>query len=138
MSEHIEQDVEDPTHDQADPEPPTGDNEAAKYRRRLREVEAERDQLKGTLDTMMRGQIEAVLVDKLHRPADFFEVGETVELADLLTDDGQVDTAKVDERLKAIAAERPYLLNKQETSTSGLPPRGPAGDVELTWKEAIT
>lgn len=118
-------------------EPPAGDNEAAKYRRRLREVEAERDALKGTLDTVRRGQIEAAIADKLHRPADFFEVGEAVELADLMTEDGQVDTAKVDARLKAITGERPYLVKEPvDTGNTGLPARGVPG-ADITWKAAI-
>lgn len=81
------------------PEKPTEGNEAAKYRRRLREAEAERDALTMQLDALRRAEVERLATVELDTPAGLWANG--TELADLLADDGTVDPDKVDAAVRA-------------------------------------
>ena len=69
------------------------DKEAAKYRRRLREAEKERDGLQSRLESLQRGEVERLAADKLADPADVWRDG--AELSGLLNDDGNIDVEKV-------------------------------------------
>jgi hypothetical protein len=85
----------------------TGDGsgrEAAKYRRRLREAEAERDQLAEQIEAMRRAEVERLATADSLRPAALWASG--VELSDLVAEDGTVDESKVSE---AIAGAREQL-----------------------------
>lgn len=67
--------------------------EAAKYRRRLRDTEAERDQLRGQLETMRKAEAERIAAATVKNPAGIWAAGATV--ADMLDQDGNVDPEKV-------------------------------------------
>lgn len=114
-----------------------GNREAAKYRTRLREVEAERDALKARVDAMTRKQIEGVIGDKLHRPDDFFEVDGGVAIDDLIAEDGTVDEAKVSTRLATITETRPHLIKPAPKVDSAAPSRGAAEEGKTTWQDAL-
>ncbi|GAB3253353.1 hypothetical protein GCM10027425_12540 [Alteromonas gracilis] len=86
-----------------DTEEPTSSNEAAKYRRRLRETEAERDSLAQQLETMQRAEVERVAGKHLQRPEALWTAG--VELSGCLTAEGTVDAEKVAQAARE-AAER--------------------------------
>lgn len=78
-------------------EPPEGGNsEAAKYRRRLRDTEAERDGLAQRVETLQRAEVERLASD-LSKPAAIWAAG--VQLADLLDKDGNIDTEKATEAI---------------------------------------
>jgi hypothetical protein len=83
-------------------------NEAAKYRVRAREAEAERDTLAARLSVLQRAEIERLASAGLSHPSDLFSLSGN-QLADYLTDDGTVDSAKVSADLEAILSERPGL-----------------------------
>src|SRR5699024_12577342 len=70
------------------PEQPRGNKEAAKYRTRLRETEAERDQLAAQVENLRRAGVEDRL--KTHRvpAAGFWAAG--AQLADLRDADGNL------------------------------------------------
>lgn len=68
-------------------------SEAARYRRRLRDTEAERDALKSRLEVLQRGEVERLISDRFADPADIWRDGATLE--SLLTDDGNIDPMKV-------------------------------------------
>lgn len=73
-----------------------GDNpskEAAKYRRRLREAEKERDGLRGQLEAMQRAAVESLAGKTLRKPEALWAAG--VELADVLDQNGKPDAEKV-------------------------------------------
>ena len=84
--------------------PPT--NREARYRRRLRETEAERDQLVERLAVVQRGEAERLAAGHLADGADIWRDG--AELAALLDEDGNVDPAKVKELATATAAAHPH------------------------------
>lgn len=67
--------------------------EAAKYRRRLREAEAERDTLAARVEALQRAEVERAAADALARPEALWAAG--TELGDLLTEDGTVDPQRV-------------------------------------------
>jgi predicted acylesterase/phospholipase RssA len=77
--------------------------EAAKYRRRLRAAEAERDQLAQKLEAMQRNEIDRQAEAAQLKPAALWA---SAALPDLLADDGAVDGDKVD---AAITAARQAL-----------------------------
>jgi hypothetical protein len=68
-------------------------SEAAKYRRRLRDAEAERDTLAARLANMQRAQIDSHITALGLKPAAVWASG--TELADLVDDDGVPDEQAV-------------------------------------------
>lgn len=73
--------------------------EAAKYRRQLREVEAERDTLAERLTTLQRTEVERLAADHIAVGSSLWLTG--TELADLLNDDGTVNPDAVKTAAKA-------------------------------------
>lgn len=108
-----------PDHDTPDeplvePEDPANPNrEAAKWRTRLREVEAERDQLAERLTAFQRREIEAQLGDILAQPGDLFEVGRA-EVSDFYDDDGQLRADELRAAAGALVEQRPGLRMVRE------------------------
>ena len=81
--------------------------EAAERRVKLREAEAERDQLRAVVAGLQRGQVETLVASRLFDPADIWRA-EGVELDALLDDDGAVDSAKVDAAVSKAVAAKPH------------------------------
>lgn len=91
--------------DQERPDNPN--REAARYRRQLREVEAERDQISATLGTYRRRDAEQIAETAgMASGADLFALG--TDLTDLLDDSGAVDEAKVRDAAAAALTARPH------------------------------
>lgn len=107
----VDQDQQ-PTEDQveAKPQEDRPGREAAKYRTRLREAEAERDALAERLAVLQRAEVERVAGTKLENPAGLWAAG--VELEQVLDEDGNVDPDKVTEATVA-AAETLGLARKR-------------------------
>src|SRR5690606_14299561 len=84
--------------------------EAAKYRRRLREVEAERDRLAAQLEAFQRGEIARLAYENYNvKGGALWAAGYTV--ADLVDEGGRPDEAKVREAANATAEKfgiRPF------------------------------
>ncbi|OBC12614.1 hypothetical protein A5784_32825 [Mycobacterium sp. 852013-50091_SCH5140682] len=104
-----------------------GGREAAKYRRRLREAEAERDQLAERVTALQRAEVERLATADGLKPAALWS---STELAGLLDDEGVVDAAKV---AAAISGARDTLgilkptHNRREGLTVGRPVAKPTG-----------
>jgi hypothetical protein len=91
-----------------EPESGAQSREAANYRRRLREVEAERDGLQGRVDQLERAEVERIAGEAPYwmiQPGDLWTIG--VELAELRGDDGTLDAALVKAKVRDVLAERP-------------------------------
>lgn len=73
--------------------------EAAKYRRRLRDTEVERDALAAQVEALQRATIDAQAEAAKIKPAALWASG--AELADLITETGTVDTDKVADAITA-------------------------------------
>lgn len=67
--------------------------EAAKYRRQLRDTEAERDTLAASLDALQRRMVEQHAGKQISRPEALWAAG--IELSDLLDKDGVPDPEKI-------------------------------------------
>lgn len=95
------------THDTGDQDDDSdntgGSKEAARYRRRLRDAEAERDTLATRLETLQRAEAERVASKILGKAAALWAGGTAV--ADLLDEDGDLDPQKVTERAEVIREE---------------------------------
>lgn len=87
------------TEPEEEPEGDTkGGKEAAKYRRRLRETEAERDALTERVESLQRSVVDGIVTEggmggRMHSAEPFWAGG--VDLADLLDEGGDVDRGKV-------------------------------------------
>ena len=112
----IDTDAPEPTPEGNDTGEQNGNREAAKYRTRLREAEAERDALVSRLAALQRAEIERLASAGLSHPSDIFTMSGN-ELADYITDTGTVDAERVAADVAAILLERP-----------GLKPNAPAVD----------
>ncbi|OBA87128.1 hypothetical protein A5642_20550 [Mycolicibacterium mucogenicum] len=85
------------------PDDGNGNREAAKYRRKLRETEAERDTLVQRLESMQRAEAERLAGEHLAKGVALW-LGDTA-LADLLNGDGNVDPDKVAHRASQVRDE---------------------------------
>ncbi|MCV7224447.1 hypothetical protein [Mycolicibacterium komossense] len=96
-----------PTHDEGANEPQKV-NKEAQYRVQRNEARTERDALAAKVEQMQRAEVERLASDGLSHPADLFSLSGN-EVADYLTDSGDVDAAKVAADVSAVLAERPGL-----------------------------
>jgi hypothetical protein len=82
--------------------------EAARYRTRLREVEAERDKLQATLDSIQTTEVERIAQGAgLAVAADVWSFG--AELSAMRAQDGTIDAKTVTGTVEAILKDRPGL-----------------------------
>lgn len=133
-AEHVE-DVEQVAGGAEDQERADNPNrEAAKYRRQLREAEAERDQLRETVTGYRRAEVEKhAEAAGMVRGADLFDLG--ADLGELLAEDGTVDPEKVTAAATAVLADRPHWRRPPTDFDLGARPLSPAGGP--TWAEVI-
>ncbi|WP_137875248.1 hypothetical protein [Rhodococcus sp. Q] len=104
---------------------PNGNREAAKYRRRLRETEAERDTLTQRVEALQRAEVDRIATAAKLKPEALWASG--AELPALLTDTGTVDAELV---AAAIATARTTLgiapPTRNYVAREGSNPRPPA------------
>lgn len=95
------------TDETTEPAAPTGQprsrdgSEAAKYRTRLRETEAERDALASRVETMQRAEVERLAGQHIAKGAAIWATGAT--LADLVDEGGNISPEKVTDAAQAAA-----------------------------------
>jgi len=108
---------------QTDPPPtdntPDADNDGGALRKlrqenkslreRLRESEGATAALSGVVDTMRTTELHRMVSDRLADPADL-----TVDMTELLGDDGQLDAEKVDAAVGALLDEKPHFAKQSE------------------------
>jgi hypothetical protein len=82
--------------------------EAARYRRQLREVEAERDALTDRVRDYQRRECEAMVADLLDVPGDLFDIGQ-VDVNAFYDDDGTLNEGELRAAAGALLEERPRL-----------------------------
>lgn len=97
----------DEAEDRTPPEVAALRREAAGYRRRLRETEAERDGLLARVETVHRAEVERVAGGVLADAGDLWRDG-GVDLGGLLDEAGDVDAAAVTKAARAIVKRRPH------------------------------
>jgi hypothetical protein len=118
-----------------EPESGAHSREAANYRRRLRDVEAERDGLRGRVDQLERAEVERVAAEAPYymiQPGDLWAIG--VELAELRRDDGTLDPALVKAKVRDVLEQRPTWRRNVDMVTGyrgGEPSESKAGLSQL-------
>lgn len=107
--------------------------EAAKYRRRLREVEAERDRLAAQLEAFQRGEIARLAYENYNVKGEaLWAAGYTV--ADLVDADGRPDENKVREAANATAEKFGIRQLSNYVPLAGTIPKPP---ISITWSELL-
>ncbi len=106
--------------------------EAAKYRVRLREVEAERDSLAERLAGQQRTEAERFATQvgaggmrMLAAGSDLWAAG--VVLGDLVDEDGQVDPERVKQAVGRVLAEHPHWAHRWPSLNGGVRTTAEAG-----------
>ncbi|WP_178360553.1 hypothetical protein [Mycolicibacterium hippocampi] len=139
--------VADPDSDEAetdsrseDSDAPKADREAAKYRRQLRDTEAERDRLLTQVEGYHRAEVERLASSRLIDGSDVWAGG--VALDSLLNDAGQVDPARVAQAVRDLAQTRPHWCRSAAAPASMVTSAGKpdtSGDQPATtWSDAFT
>lgn len=131
MSETTETTTETLEVDATTEEPQKG-NKEARYRVERNAAREELVAAQERIRAMNRREVERLAADGLSVPADLFSLSGN-ELADYLTEDGDVDTEKVAADVAAVLAERPGLRKNAPAfdpsqALGGAPPK-----VEPQW-----
>lgn len=115
--------------------PAEPDKEAAKFRRKLRETEKERDTLAARVEALQRAQAETLLTASGVKPQAVWAVA---ELGDVLAEDGTIDTDKLDKAV-ATAREKFGIAKPAKGNLVRGVGNQPAGRPRLdAWREAFT
>ncbi|MBF6213826.1 hypothetical protein IU487_22680 [Nocardia puris] len=135
--------VEDTAVEQPDQPGPEGgeqspSREAAKWRRQLRDTEAERDALRDRVLEFERAEVERFAAEHLADPADLWR---DVELDGLRGKDGRVDAGKVDAAVKGVLEAHPHWQRsvKQRPPARGLRSGATGSDERgsVSWADAF-
>ena len=105
--------------------------EAARYRRTLREAEAERDSLRTAVQHYQRAEIERIAANHLAQPSDLFLVSDQAEL---LADDGTPDPEKIGLKCAEIVRERPSWAPRTPNYDGGARTSAAAGP---SWSNVL-
>lgn len=90
------------------PAPDDAGKEAARYRVRARDAEAQRDALSAQVLALQRREAERLAGERLSVAGDLWDVAQA-QLADLLGEDGTVDPDRVTAAVDALVRSRPGL-----------------------------
>lgn len=115
------------------PEPQS--NREARYRRQLRDTEAERDRLAARVEALQRAEVERLAAKTIQKPSAIWAA--QTQLADLLDDDGAVDPQKV---TKAASAAQQSLGLAAARSGAHVPREGTSlhqHNGSNTWEQAF-
>ncbi len=120
-------------------EEPQKSNKEARYRVERNEARAERDALAQRVERMQRDEVERLAAGGLSHPADLFSLSGN-DLADYLTESGDVDADKVAADVAAVLAERPGLRRQSPAfdpsqGTGGTVPKAPTPTWGAVFKD---
>lgn len=121
-------------------EAPPASREAARYRKRLRAVEAERDQLAARLDHLQRGEAERLAAAVLADGGDLWRDGHNI--TELINDDGHLDPDKVAELASNLVAAHPHWSKRtapKTVKTGGMASgaTSPAQQITPSWSSVL-
>jgi hypothetical protein len=116
------------------------DNEAAKYRRKLRDAESKLAAQDERLQAMQRNEAQRLAAVKLADPQDLWRDG--AQLTDVIDDAGQVDPAKLDGLIGTVLEAHkhwarttsPAAAPASEVTASG---KITAGETSKTWAQVL-
>ncbi|OBK58296.1 hypothetical protein A5656_16615 [Mycobacterium gordonae] len=99
---------------EADSPESSPNSEAARYRRQLRDVQAERDALTDRVRAYQRRECESMVSDLLDVPADLFDIGQ-IDITAFYDEDGTLNEGELRAAAGALLEERPRLGKPQPT-----------------------
>lgn len=121
-----------------EPEADSANAEAARYRRKLRNAESERDGLAQRLEAMQRAEVERLAGQHLAKGQALWAGG--VQLADLLSEDGTINAEAVRDAAQAARAELGLSAPPRglHIASEGANPRpsGPS-DTKASMRDAV-
>jgi hypothetical protein len=106
--------------------------EAASYRRKLREAEAERDALRTRAEALERQEVERTVTDGVHaltEGRDLWTAGVTLD--DLRNEEGALDPEKVNAARDRVLEEHPHWRRPAPDFDSGARESAPAGGLDF-------
>lgn len=112
----------------------------ASYRTRLRDVEAERDQLRETVTGWQSSELSELAAAAGVAETALVDVATHVPLETVVGDGGLLDVGKVEGALKSLKSERPHLFQKAAAEQStGQASFAGEGDVarSTSWADVI-
>lgn len=139
--------TQEPTTDESTGTPEVSDDkldpasrDAVKYRKRAQAAEKERDQLADRLATLQRAEVERLAAQHLADGADIWRDG--ADLANLLTDAGNIDPDKVKTTATELGATHPHWrkLAPSAPPASSVTANGKIGGDEpkqTTWSDLL-
>lgn len=113
--------------------PETPNQEAARYRHKLREAEARADALAKSVNNLRLNEVRRTLQDERSLPTeqsnlhDFDPAALADEIPDISSaygDDGTLDLGKLDGLLEQIRERKPYLFNRHPAPQLPVAPHG--------------
>lgn len=121
--------------DDPDPSP---NSEAARWRTKLRETEAQRDTLADRMIGYQRRECELAIADLLDEPTDIWEIGQA-EVSAFYGDDGALDEAQLRAAAGALCDMRPKLAKpagpRWQNFGQGMKPPPPPS---IGWESVIS
>lgn len=125
-----------PAESTTEEQPQSSNREAAGYRVKLRDTEAERDTLRTRVESMQRAEVERIAGTRIDKASAVWASG--VQLGDLLDEDGNVDQQKVTDATLA-AKDSLGLTAVQESPV--IPRQGDTPDRSVraatSWRDAL-
>jgi hypothetical protein len=91
---------------------------------KAREAEAQRDALASRLEGLQRAEAEREAAEHLADPADLWR---EVAVADLLSEDGELDSKRVREAASGVARSHPHWRRPAAPSSGGAREGAPSG-----------
>lgn len=125
-----------PATNETEPKATGSNSEAAKWRVKFREAEAERDQWKQRVESNLRATAETMAEDDARLPKGSALWAAGIKLEDLLTDDYTIDNEKVHQAATTTAETLGISLARQMPHTSALPENTPPEDL-ASWSTAL-
>jgi hypothetical protein len=117
-------------------DPASPNAEAAGYRRRLRETEAERDVLAARVNAWRTAEVDRLAAEHLARGADLLELG-GVDVEQLLDDAGMVDVERVGAEVAGLLETRPYLARRRFAGSADSGVRATPPAPAPTWHDVL-
>ncbi len=110
-------------------------NREARYRRKLRDTEAERDGISERLTGYQRREAERLAAATLSRPADLWIDG--TKVGELLDDEGQLDAEKVAATVAGVLTDRPQLEAGRVRPRPDRAQGGPVAEQAPGWSDVL-
>lgn len=109
----------------------------ASVRSKLREAEAERDRLSGTVSGFRRQAFAAAAKESKVQDSAIEDVLGAVNIDDVLGEDGTVDAEKVEQSLEGLRRSHPHYFHQMPRSSGSAEGGAPGGFEGASWSDVL-